>query len=258
MALVLEVENGIVVREFRRVPLGSGIIVSADGLILTNSHVLDLTDLRNDVENEENTQGIDLEIEDAFLDYAVDGMDDAPDPRYSATVVIDQRSLDLAVLSVSGNERGLELSQPVGADRTPVVLSASGAISSRDPVQIFGYPVFGSDSFTDAGSTTIDVVDGRVRSLETGPGIGNIERIHIDATVSGGSSGGAVVDEQGRLVGIVAQALGGAAGGSEAVAIPVNRARTVLTAAGWVEPPPTSAPTPEEVAEPTETPDPDK
>ena len=107
---------------------------------------------------------------------------------------------------------------------------------------------------TDAGSTTIDVVDGRVRSLETGPGIGNIERIHIDATVSGGSSGGAVVDEQGRLIGIVAQALGGAAGGSEAVAIPVNRARTVLTAAGWVEPPPTSAPTPEESPEPTATP----
>ena len=39
-------------------------------------------------------------------------------------------------------------------DRTPVVLSSSGAISSRDPVQIFGYPVFGSDSFEDAGSTT--------------------------------------------------------------------------------------------------------
>src|SRR5688572_4188662 len=91
VALVLEVENGIELREFRRVPLGSGIIVSADGLILTNSHVIDLTDLRNDVETEENTQGIGLEIEDAFLIYAVDGMDDAPDPRYSATVVIDQQ-----------------------------------------------------------------------------------------------------------------------------------------------------------------------
>ncbi len=254
VALVLEIENGIEIREFRRVPLGSGIIVSADGLILTNSHVIDLTDLRNDVATEENTQGIDLEIEDAFLIYAVDGMDDAPDPRYSATVVIDQPSLDLAVLAVTGNERGLELSQPVGADRTPVVLSPSGAVGSRDPVQIFGYPVFGSDSFTDTGSTTIDVVDGRVRSLETGPGIGNIELIHIDATVSGGSSGGAVVDEHGRLIGVVAQALGGASGGSEAVAIPVNRARTVLSAAGWVEPPPTSPPTPEQPSDPTATP----
>jgi hypothetical protein len=256
VALVVELEDGIPTKEYWRVPLGSGVVVSADGLILTNSHVVDLTALKNDVENEENTQGVDLEIEDAFLIYAVDGMGDDPNPQYSATKIVDRQNLDLAVLSVTGNERGLRLSRPVGADRSPVALGPSGDVNARDLVHIFGYPVFGREAFADIGGTTIDVVDGRVRSLETGPGIGNIQLIHIDATVSQGSSGGAVVDEYGQLIGIMTEARGGAAGGSAAVAIPINRARTVLEAAGWVEPPPTSGPTPTTTPEAPGTPEP--
>ncbi len=256
VALVLQLEDGVPTQEYWRVPLGSGVLVSADGLILTNSHVVELTTLRNDVETEENTQGVDLEIEDAFLIYAVDGVDDDPSPQYSAIMAIDRPELDLAVLKIVGNERGLPLRRPVSQDRTPIEFNPSASIDSRELVHIFGYPVFGHDVFASVGATTIDVVDGRVRSLETGPGIGNIQLIHIDATVSSGSSGGAVVDERGHLVGIVTEARGGAAGGSEAVAIPTARARTVLAEAGWVEPTPSTAPQSIVPAEPSETPAP--
>ena len=236
VALVLEMEDGIPVAERERVPLGSGVLVSDDGLILTNSHVIDMTMLQNDLEDTENAQGIDLEIEDEFVIHVVDSADDDPDPGYSATVVVDRPSLDLAVLKIVGDEDGRLLRRPVGEDRSPVALAPEGEVGIRNPVHIFGYPVFGRASFAGIGATTIDVVDGRVRSLERGAGLGNVRLIHIDATVSGGSSGGSVVNDDGQLIGVVAQALGGATGGSEAIAIPVDRARPVLADAGWVEP----------------------
>ncbi len=257
VALVLQVEDGVPTQEYWRVPLGSGVLVSAEGLILTNSHVVDLTALQSDDETEENTQGIDLEIEDAFLVYAVDGVADDPNPRYSAIMVADRPDLDLAVLSVIGNERGLPLNRPIGQDRVPLALNPAATADSRTLVHIFGYPVFGRDAFASAGVTTIDVVDGRVRSLESGPGLGDIRLIHIDATVSSGSSGGAVVDETGLLAGIVTEARGGAAGGSEAVAIPVSLALPVLAEAGWENPAPSPSPSPSPAAvvppEPTAT-----
>jgi len=103
-------------------------------------------------------------------------------------------------------------------------------------VHIYGYPVFGDESFTDIGAKTIDVVDSRVRSLERGPGLRNVVAIHLDAAVSGGSSGVAVVNEQGQLIGVVTQRLDGTGGGGEALAIPIDRARGVLASAGWAEP----------------------
>ena len=247
---MVEVQNGIPVEQYWQRPLGSAVLVSADGHLVTNSHVVDLTALRNDVETEENTQGVDLEIQPDFLIYVVDGTDDDPDPRYSATVITDHPEFDLAVLQITGDEDGRALRRPVGDDRSPVALAPTNSIATRDLVHIFGYPAFGNDAFADFDATTIDVVDGRIRSFERGVAGANARLIYIDATVSGGSSGGAVVDNAGRLIGVVSQARSAVAGGSVAVAVPVDRVRAVLTASGWAEstpvpvPTPTSTPTP--------------
>jgi outer membrane protein assembly factor BamB len=245
VANVVEVNRGIPVGEHERVPLGSGILVSDDGLILTNSHVIDLGTLEERVADEQNATGIELEIAKALLIYVVDSTEDDPDARYTAEAVLDEPSFDLAVLQIVGDEDGRPLRRAVGTDRTPLPLAPSGEIGVRDLVHIFGYPAFGRASFADFAATTIDVLDSRVRSLERIPGLQIVAFIHIDATVSGGSSGGAVVDEEGRLVGVMAEALGGVAGGSAAVAIPVDRARAVLNAAGWVESSATTAQAPD-------------
>lgn len=233
VATVVEMTRGIATREHQRVPMGSGIVVSDDGLILTNSHVIDVTALQEAVEAEQNLSGIDLEIAPGFLIYVIDSLDDDLDARYTAEEAADAPEFDLAVLRVTGDEDGRPLRRPVGDDRAPITLAPEDAVTIRESVSILGYPVFGQASAAEIGLTTIDVIDGRVRSLQRAGGLRTIQYIQFDAIVSNGSSGGAVVNEVGELIGVMVEARGGASGGSAAVAIPVDRAVSVLTSVGW-------------------------
>ena len=236
VALVIETEDGVPIREHSKVPLGSAVLVSEDGYLLTNNHVIDTTFLQSDVETEAASLGIELELVQDFLIYVVDDRGDSPKLRYTATVQSAIDSLDLAVLQITGDEDGDPLRRPI-SDRFPVPLAPPGPVENGEAVYVFGYPVFGDESFGgDIGAKSIDVVDSRVRSLEKGPGLRNVVAIHLDAAVSGGSSGGAVVNEEGQLIGIVTQRLDGTGGGSEAMAIPIDRATGALADAGWVEP----------------------
>jgi outer membrane protein assembly factor BamB len=244
VARVDVVADGVVQREFDRQPLGSGAIVSDNGIILTNSHVVndEILHLQEWVANQEIANDLDLEIAPRFVIYVVDGRGDDPDPRFSTTYNPDwdHPELDLAVLAISGDEDGRNLARPVTSDREAIPLAPPGVIDDETGVWLFGYPEFGDEAST-AGwaSRSIDAVPSDIRSLEFVPGSSEVSAIVLSAGVARGSSGGPVVNERGQLVGIIRASRGGDA----AVAIPVDRARTILEAADWVEPsPPATAP----------------
>ena len=168
--------------------LGSGVIVEASGVILTNHHVVEgATDIRVATS---------------------DGREHAVD------LVLGDARTDLAVLRVR---------DPAGVSFPAIRFGDSDAIEVGDIVLAIGNP-FG------VGQT---VTSGIVSALaRTGVESSNYEFfVQTDAAINPGNSGGALVDIDGRLVGINT-AIFSRTGGSMGIgfAIPSNMARVVAEA----------------------------
>jgi serine protease DegQ len=165
--------------------LGSGVLVSADGYLLTNAHVIDGAD--------------DIEVT------LSDGRSS------SARLVGTDGDSDLALLKVA-------------LDNVPVIPFGNIAqVAIGDPVLAIGNPF-------NVGQT---VTSGIVSALDRNQlGLSTIENfIQTDAAINPGNSGGALVDGEGRLVGINT-AIFSRSGGSMGIgfAIPVDIAREVMDA----------------------------
>jgi S1-C subfamily serine protease len=182
-------------------PVGSGTVVTPDGLILTNWHVTDMNlhgSSIADWEQQLQSDGrkVSIAIDRSSLLVLLPDRDGQPAPRYTAVVEQADDRLDLAVLRITGDERGSALS-PSNIDLTTVPIGDSDSVSLGDAIDIFGYPGVGGDSLTYSSG----VVSGFLRE----DGLGNRAWIKTDAVLSGGSSGGAAIDRTGRLIGIPTQ-----------------------------------------------------
>ncbi|MDP2172110.1 MAG: Do family serine endopeptidase [Rhodocyclaceae bacterium] len=168
----------------RQSGLGSGVVVSADGLVLTNNHVVESAD----------------EIEVAFHDGR----------KTKAQLVGADPESDLAVLKIVTDSA-----------LSPITLAPAESLRIGDVVLAIGNP-FG------VGQT---VTSGIVSALgRTHLGINTFENfIQTDAAINPGNSGGALVDSNGRLVGINT-AIYSQSGGSMGIgfAIPVSLAKSVM------------------------------
>ncbi len=162
--------------------LGSGVIITKDGYILTNNHVI------------EDADDVKVSIGESTK-------------RYDAKVVGRDAFADLAVLKIEAD------------NLTAAVIGDSEQLEVGDVVLAIGNP-FGVGQ---------SVSRGIVSALSRGVGIGPIEDfIQTDAAINPGNSGGALLDTEGRLVGINTAILsrsGGFAG--VGFAIPVNLARNI-------------------------------
>jgi serine protease DegQ len=163
---------------------GSGVIISKEGLIITNHHVIEGADL----------------IEVALGDGR----------KTKATLVGSDPDTDIAILKIDLKDLP-----------EPIVLADIGSVHVGDVVLAIGNP-FG------VGQT---VTSGIVSALGRDHlGINTFENfIQTDAAINPGNSGGALVDTQGRLIGINT-AIFSKSGGSMGIgfAIPVNLAKQVM------------------------------
>ena len=177
---------------------GSGIVIRADGYILTNNHVISAA----------ASNGGTVKV--LFSDGQVD----------SAKVVGFTSAYDLAVIKVNRT------------DLKPLVLGDSSAMVVGDPVIAVGSPL-GLDSTVTTG--IVSALNRPVTTGQTASTSAYIAAIQTDAAINPGNSGGPLLNMSGQVIGInsAIAALPGAtqATGAGSVglgfAIPSNQARRV-------------------------------
>ena len=180
-------------REFKQFGSGSGsgVIVSSQGYIVTNNHVI------------ENANEIEVILND--------------NSKYTAKLIGADPSTDIAVLKIEGE------------NFQPISLGNSDDLRIGEWVLAVGNP-FNLTSTVTAGIVSAKARNINLLSDRTNPNVVPIESfIQTDAAVNPGNSGGALVNTRGELVGIntaIASQTGSYAGYS--FAVPVNLVEKVM------------------------------
>lgn len=158
---------------------GSGTIIDATGLILTNSHVI----TRSEVCPWEE-----------LLIATVDTPDLPPQVLFDAVVVADDPILDLAAVRISARRDG----EPLVLDFPAIEIGNSESLELGDGLSILGFPGIGGE--------TITFTEGTISGFIEQPGLGVRSWVKTDASIAGGNSGGLAADQAGRIVGVPSRA----------------------------------------------------
>jgi len=160
---------------------GSGVVLTTEGLLITNHHVVD-------------------EAQQVHVIFA-DGR------TYDAEIVGSDARTDIAVLRITG------------ANLTAIEIGSTTAMAIGDTAIAIGSPL----GLAGGPSVTVGVISAFERSVQTGIDDKLFGMLQTDAPITRGSSGGALVDDQGRLIGITT-AIGVSDVGAEGLgfAIPIE------------------------------------
>lgn len=178
----------------QRMPyLGSGVIISSDGLVVTNHHVIE-------------------QAQEVFVTL-MDGRE------FAAEVVDADVVLDVALLRLKNAK-----------DLPTVKIGDSNGLMVGEWVMAMGNP-FGNLIDDPHPSVTVGVVSAVKRSFSPNREIKRVyqDMIQTDAAINPGNSGGALVNAAGELVGINTFIMS-RSGGAEGIgfAIPVNRVKIIV------------------------------
>lgn len=168
--------------------IGSGVIVSKDGYILTNNHVVD----------PKSTKEANVILSDGT--------------KLDAKVLWADKTLDLAVIKV----------EPKGVELQPIEIADSNAVEVGDKAIAIGSPL----GINLQSTLTSGYISGKDRTISFENGSTMEGLLQTDASINPGNSGGALLNAKGELIGINTAKSGGSDG--IGFAIPINVAKPIL------------------------------
>ena len=176
-------------QEYTETAAGSGIIISEDGYILTNNHVISGAD--------------------KITVYVNSGEDDAEEQTYEATLVGSSENNDIAVLKIDAE--GLNAAAFGDSDQLVV---GELAVAIGNPMgKVHGSVTAGIISAVEQELTIDDVT---------------INAIQTDAAINPGNSGGALFDSYGNVIGVVYAKSSSVSIEGIGYAIPVNNIKELV------------------------------
>lgn len=169
---------------------GSGVLLTADGLVLTNHHVVVRADGAVPAGN------------DLVVALTLDPRLPAQECLRAAVLHHDDER-DLALCEIRTGLYGQPL--PAGTRFRPVPLGDDASLAIGDPLDLVGFP----DTGGMRSRVSVTLSRGHVAGFERHT---HGYLLKTDAELSNGSSGGAALDRAGRLVGVPSDTVGAAQG----------------------------------------------
>lgn len=168
---------------------GSGVVIRDDGIILTNAHVI------------EGASEIEITTADG-------------EETLEATVLGSDAKHDLAILKVDAD------------DLNAITIGSSDQLELGDSVVALGYPL-------GLGPTaTQGIVSGLDRTIQVGDGPFDASELtgllQTDAAINPGNSGGALIDVDGRVIGINTAAASAASAENIGFAVAIDEALPII------------------------------
>ena len=188
--------------------VGSGFVVSKQGYILTNAHVVEETSQQQ--QQLGTGSSTPQQASKVTVTFKGTGTQNKTVPGH--IVGIDPQS-DVAVIKVD----------PAGLTLNPIPLGDSNAVVVGESVVAIGNPL--QLDFT----LTSGIVSAIHRDLNAPSGGTIFNGIQTDAAINPGNSGGPLIDANGRVIGIN-ESIASTTGGSQGLgfAVPINTAKTSM------------------------------
>lgn len=170
---------------------GSGVIISKDGYILTNNHIIDTS-------SSTSSQYYTVSDANKVLVYLYE--EDTP---VEAKIIGSDSVTDLAILKIDRN------------DLTPAEIGDSDSVQVGEFAMAIGNPLDMRNTVTSG------IISGTNREIEDDNGT-MYTLIQTDAAINAGNSGGALVNADGKLIGINTLKMSGTGIEGMGFAIPIN------------------------------------